>query len=192
MHDRFYWVRVPEGIRQGHRERRTAMGSVWRGVRHDDGCKVTKDGRPLPMQLELFNHSPTGFGWGYSGSGPAQLALAILCSMGLTNEEAVRLHQKFKALVVEGLAKPRWELHELHLRRVVEDLRDGRRLYAVVNREGKVVAEMGAPFDAFSIEGAEQEVADTYFDGDCDELKERGFKVVLLTPELEAQYGAAT
>jgi len=33
---------------------------------------------PLPPQLRLRNHSPTGFSWGYGGSGPAQLALAIL------------------------------------------------------------------------------------------------------------------
>src|SRR5262245_22144387 len=33
---------------------------------------------PLPLCLELRNHSPTGFEWGYGGSGPAQLALALL------------------------------------------------------------------------------------------------------------------
>ncbi len=32
----------------------------------------------LPKMLELRNHSPTGFNWGYAGSGPCQLALAIL------------------------------------------------------------------------------------------------------------------
>ncbi len=49
---------------------------------HRESCKVV-------------NHSPTGFAWGYGGSGPAQLALAILLTR--TDEEtAVRLHQKFK------------------------------------------------------------------------------------------------
>ena len=33
---------------------------------------------PLPLRLDIVNHSPTGFAWGYSGSGPAQLAAAIL------------------------------------------------------------------------------------------------------------------
>lgn len=33
---------------------------------------------PLDPKLKLVNHSPTGFSWGYGGSGPAQLALAIL------------------------------------------------------------------------------------------------------------------
>jgi len=28
--------------------------------------------------LELADHSPSGFEWGYGGSGPAQLALALL------------------------------------------------------------------------------------------------------------------
>lgn len=28
--------------------------------------------------LAVRNHSPTGFAWGYGGSGPAQLALAVL------------------------------------------------------------------------------------------------------------------
>ena len=32
----------------------------------------------LPTRLDRRNHSPTGFEWGYNGSGPAQLALALL------------------------------------------------------------------------------------------------------------------
>ena len=45
--------------------------------------------------LAVRNHSPTGFAWGYGGSGPAQLALAIL--LRLTDREAAeRLYQAFK------------------------------------------------------------------------------------------------
>lgn len=36
-----------------------------------------KDFDPNPSQ-EVHNHSPDGFSWGYNGSGPSQLALAIL------------------------------------------------------------------------------------------------------------------
>ena len=32
----------------------------------------------LERSLDLVNHSPSGFEWGYSGSGPAQLACALL------------------------------------------------------------------------------------------------------------------
>lgn len=44
----------------------------------------------------VWNHSPTGFELGYGGSGPAQLALAILLEAGLPKDHAVRLHQAFK------------------------------------------------------------------------------------------------
>ena len=42
--------------------------------------KVYVDGRRLSpaFSQRVFNHSPGGFSWGYPGSGPAQLALAIL------------------------------------------------------------------------------------------------------------------
>ena len=41
---------------------------------------VWEDGkrRQLEPRLDLRNHSPTGFSWGYLGSGCAQLALALL------------------------------------------------------------------------------------------------------------------
>jgi hypothetical protein len=43
----------------------------------------------------VINHSPDGFAWGYAGSGPAQLALAIL--LEVTDEKtATSLYQKFK------------------------------------------------------------------------------------------------
>lgn len=40
---------------------------------------VTCNGQQLPLYSHVFNHSPSGFRWGYGGSGPAQLALAIMC-----------------------------------------------------------------------------------------------------------------
>lgn len=41
---------------------------------------VLVDGEPAPFEasLRLRNHSRTGFSWGYTGSGPAQTALAVL------------------------------------------------------------------------------------------------------------------
>lgn len=45
---------------------------------------------------KLYNHSPDGFEYGYGGSGPSQLALAIL--LELTDDEGVALrhYQDFK------------------------------------------------------------------------------------------------
>jgi hypothetical protein len=64
--------------------------------------KVFIDGKELlPAESQaIFNHSPDGFMWGYGGSGPAQLALAILLKMGLEDRVAVKLHQKFKFHVI--------------------------------------------------------------------------------------------
>ena len=53
--------------------------------------------------LALVNHSPSGFEWGYGGSGPAQLALALL--LDYTGDEAFALdhYQEFKTEVVSQL-----------------------------------------------------------------------------------------
>ena len=54
----------------------------------------------LPFDSQdLRNHSPDGFNWGYGGSGPAQLALAILLHT-FGKEFAQRHYQDFKWQVV--------------------------------------------------------------------------------------------
>ena len=62
------------------------------------GCTVTVDGRTLTLarSLKVRNHSPAGFNWGYAGSGPAQLALAILLDYLDDEELAQRYYQDFK------------------------------------------------------------------------------------------------
>ncbi|MGH6693352.1 MAG: DUF6166 domain-containing protein [Gammaproteobacteria bacterium] len=76
---------------------------VYRGYRNPRGyARVTVNDRELPLRLDLSNHSPTGFEWGYGGSGPAQLALAILADY-LDDAEALPLYQDFKRDVIAGL-----------------------------------------------------------------------------------------
>lgn len=72
---------------------------------------VTVDDFALPLEpsLKVSNHSPAGFNWGYGGSGPAQLALAILLFEGLSTVEARQLHQQFKWDVVSRL-RAEWAL----------------------------------------------------------------------------------
>ena len=65
--------------------------SVYQGTRTPAGCMVTVDGEPLDPRLDLRDHSPTGFNWGYSGSGPTQLALAILAHH-FTRDDSVRVY----------------------------------------------------------------------------------------------------
>ena len=72
------------------------------------GVAVTRevyvDGEKLSLEksLKIRNHSPTGFNWGYAGSGPAQLALA-LCLHYLDEERARRAYQQFKFQVISNL-----------------------------------------------------------------------------------------
>src|SRR5882724_6995595 len=59
----------------------------------------------LPSRLDLHSHSPTGFAWGYAGSGPAQLALALLAEELQDDDMAMRLHQRFKDEVIARLSQ---------------------------------------------------------------------------------------
>jgi len=54
---------------------------------------------PVPSQ-RLINHSPSGFQWGYGGSGPAQLALALLFDATTDPEMALANYQEFKLAFV--------------------------------------------------------------------------------------------
>lgn len=57
---------------------------LFHGIRHStSNCEVNyikndNAWRSLSLYTQVVNHSPTGFNWGYMGSGPAQLALALL------------------------------------------------------------------------------------------------------------------
>lgn len=62
----------------------------------------------LPLRLDLRSHSPSGFEWGYSGAGPAQLSLAI-CSQILGDEDAQRCYQELKC-VFGAMHKDAWSL----------------------------------------------------------------------------------
>jgi hypothetical protein len=88
--------------------RMNPINRIYRGyVDADNVAKVTvadgKAQRDLPLRLDLDNHSPTGFAWGYGGSGPAQLALALLADATGDDDLALVLHQRFKFRVIGRL-----------------------------------------------------------------------------------------
>jgi hypothetical protein len=92
----------------------------YQGKREGLAALVTVDGRPLDPRLDLWNHSPSGFEWGYSGSGPAQLALALLADCLGDDDEAALQHQNFKSAVVAGLPYRGWALTEEQIRDTIE------------------------------------------------------------------------
>ena len=60
--------------------------------------------------LQVYNHSPTGFEWGYGGSGPSQLSLAIMLEVTNDDRKALSLYYDFKYDVIAGLADEEWTL----------------------------------------------------------------------------------
>lgn len=97
----------------------------YQGRRQRANVIVTVDGRRLNPRLDLYNHSPTGIEWGYGGSGPAQLALAILADHLNDDEAAFNLHQRFKwAVVAAFLPRRGWTLTSGEIDEVLQTLRE--------------------------------------------------------------------
>jgi len=101
------------------------MGKVYRGSRE---TRTTKSGmpvsvkchvwiageslktRPLNLCTDVVNHSPTGFEWGYHGSGPAQLAFALALDATHDLRRAKYVHQELKRRIVAELPYDEWTL----------------------------------------------------------------------------------
>lgn len=92
---------------------------------------VTLNGEPLDPQRSqtLINHSPDGFSWGYGGSGPAQLALAILLEYA-DEKFALANYQQFKFDMLTGML-----MHE-HLVIAGRDIRAWIEKVKGTNKEG--------------------------------------------------------
>lgn len=59
--------------------------------------------------LQIRKHSPDGFSWGYSGSGPAQLALAI-CLEIFGEDRAIEIYQRFKEKYIAPIPREDFEI----------------------------------------------------------------------------------
>jgi len=103
------------------------------GIRRDDGCLVVVLGngglRPLTHHV---HHSPTGFEWGYAGSGPADLAMSILADAAPelfddAEEPPVPpwLYQRFKRDVIAGLPRDGWLIDQAGVLAWVQAAREG-------------------------------------------------------------------
>lgn len=87
-------------------------GSNKRGP--DGGMRVYIGGKWLDPHASqtVINHSPDGFAWGYMGSGPAQLALAILLHYTNDVELSIRYYQRFKEEIIAPLPLEHFHLRE--------------------------------------------------------------------------------
>jgi hypothetical protein len=71
--------------------------------------------------LKVNNHSPTGFEFGYGGSGPAQLALAILLDFTNDNKIASALHQELKWRFIAPMKHPGGEISEVQIKEFLRE-----------------------------------------------------------------------
>ena len=84
----------------------------------DSNCATSLD-----PGFRYVNHSPTGFEWGYGGSGPAQLAFAILLDFFESPGEAMLYYQDYKWRVISAIQADEWEITEDEILTVVQELR---------------------------------------------------------------------
>lgn len=74
---------------------------------------VNGDGR-LPKRYDLLSASPSGYSWSHRGSGPAQLAIAMLAH-AFDDEFACEHYQRFKREVVSELPEEGWTVTKADL-----------------------------------------------------------------------------
>lgn len=85
--------------------------SAWRREENGDGnlsdeqVFVIRGGQihALEPRTDLANHSPDGLSWGYSGSGCAQLALAMLMAIFNDWERVRPIYQSFEEVFVSKI-----------------------------------------------------------------------------------------
>lgn len=110
-------------------ERDLIMGyTTFTGKRTKTGCRVLVNeggdaSANLPLYLGEVNHSPTGFEWGYYGSGPSQLAYAIvrylfgkmLVDQDIARRVAESCYMDFKREFIGDIHADEWTLTEKEL-----------------------------------------------------------------------------
>jgi hypothetical protein len=107
---------------------------TYRGSRDETGKSFSVtvlDGeetmRPLPLRLDLKNHSPLGFWWGQSGSGAAQLALALLADHLGNEVQALKHYAPFMGFLLklqdaEGNPVAAWSLTSADIDAALDEL----------------------------------------------------------------------
>lgn len=108
------------------------MSKVYVGRRTSAGCVVTVQGisspngpKALDPRFDVRSHSPDGFEWGYGGSGPAQLALAILCDHLGDSAEAQAWYQAFKFRVIGAIKDCEFILTSEEIQKELDFLKGG-------------------------------------------------------------------
>ncbi len=82
---------------------------VFSGTREGERVRVTVDGQPLDPRVDLRDFKASGFEWGYEGSGPSQLALAILAEHS-GPQAALGNYRQFVQAIIAEIEADTWQL----------------------------------------------------------------------------------
>jgi len=112
---------------------------TWDGSVYVEAQRINTLKQPMGETTRLRHlvfHSPSGFGWGYAGSGPADLALSILADYFGEYEQlvgeyqvltyghdsrTVGLHQMFKQDFLANIQDNTWEINSLDIEKWLEN-----------------------------------------------------------------------
>ncbi len=94
----------------------SARVTIYRGWRDEEGNHVLANHRTL---RHVIYHSPSGFEWGYGGSGPADLALSILAHYFKERYLTTAYLKKFHSRPSQA-----WEYHQRFKWNVVSAWKD--------------------------------------------------------------------
>lgn len=83
------------------------------GIYQEDAIYIDGARISTANSRRLRDHAPDGrVSWGYHGSGPSQLALALLLHFGATDEEALDWYQEFKREIISELPASDFTMEE--------------------------------------------------------------------------------
>jgi hypothetical protein len=112
------------------------------------GRWIASGRRYLPLRLDLRRHSPSGFAWGYGGSGPAQLALALLAD-ATDAATALEHYQAFKWLVISKLPEDEaWTLTAEEIKAELERVKCYELAFHCKNRALSAILREDWPIEA--------------------------------------------
>ena len=104
---------------------------TYTGIRVGHVCSVVVCSNDGPKDLpHICRHSPDGFQWGYGGSGPSDLALAIMADyfgrQGVVKPlgEATGCYQDFKWDFIAKIREDGWSITEQQIHEWREERRD--------------------------------------------------------------------
>ena len=94
---------------------------TFHGRRDGKTVTVTVDGEPLDPRLDLRDFHASGFEWGYEGSGPSQLALAILAAYADAST-ALGNYRDFMRTIIVEIEDDEWTMTSEDIKQRVSEI----------------------------------------------------------------------